>query len=233
MELLTVGADVSLTLLPALGTLFFLLGCLVQLQDEGSGLALPYYILSLSCLVVFSCRPALFWWELEMQWIQGRGELGGSGEKWKERKLWSGCIVWDKNLFSIILIYKIILHQEIRWKVGLCQLFHTRIVQTTEFYVYISYSFFFLFPNLSLDFKNPESNLWQTQEFSTHHLLITNMEKNGWVDTLSSKLSSQPYRQGVLLIFFFTVSILLEPPPSSLLRESPHINPKYICEATI
>lgn len=35
------------------------------------------------------------------------------------------------------------------------------------------------------------------------------------------------------MLIFFTVSILLEPPPSSLLRESLHINHKNICEPTI
>lgn len=42
----------SLTLLPAVGTLFILLGCLVQLQGEGSGpcLALLYFV-----FVLFGC----------------------------------------------------------------------------------------------------------------------------------------------------------------------------------
>lgn len=42
---LTVEADVSLTLLPPLGTLFFLLGCLIQLLCEDFGLVVLYFVL--------------------------------------------------------------------------------------------------------------------------------------------------------------------------------------------
>lgn len=54
--------------------------------------------------------------------------------------------------------------------------------------------FFFLFPNLSSDFKNPENNLCQTQEFSQFFFSLLIMEKNGCVDTINSKLKSWPYR---------------------------------------
>ena len=54
---LTVG-DVSLTLLPALGTLFLLLGCLIQLLCEDFGLVVLYFVLP--CLDVLSWRFALF-----------------------------------------------------------------------------------------------------------------------------------------------------------------------------
>lgn len=57
--LLTVGAGVSLTLLPVLGTLFLLLDYLVHPQCEGFCLVLLYLVLSY--LTVVSWRPTLFW----------------------------------------------------------------------------------------------------------------------------------------------------------------------------
>lgn len=37
--------------------------------------------------------------KMEGEWIEGRwGEIQG---EWREKKLWWGCIVWEKNLFSI------------------------------------------------------------------------------------------------------------------------------------
>lgn len=53
--LLTAGLGVSLTLLPALGTLFLLLGCLVQTLYDGIRLVLLHVLFA----VVFS-RPAFF-----------------------------------------------------------------------------------------------------------------------------------------------------------------------------
>ena len=56
--LLTVGMGVSLTLLPALGTLFLFLGCFFQPGYGGLCLVLLYLVLS--CLAVVFWRPVLF-----------------------------------------------------------------------------------------------------------------------------------------------------------------------------
>jgi hypothetical protein len=58
---------VSLTLLPAFGTLFLLPGCLVQRQYESFCLVSLHLILS--CLAVVSRRFALFGRETEEEWI--------------------------------------------------------------------------------------------------------------------------------------------------------------------
>jgi hypothetical protein len=59
-RLLTVLLGV-LPLLPALGTLFLLLGCLVQPRCEGMCLVLLYLLVP--CSVDIPQRPGLFWWE--------------------------------------------------------------------------------------------------------------------------------------------------------------------------
>jgi len=58
VEVLTVGAGRSLTLLPAHRTLFLILGCCVQLLCESFFSCLSEFILS--CLVVIPWRPVLF-----------------------------------------------------------------------------------------------------------------------------------------------------------------------------
>lgn len=58
MEVLTVGAGRSLTLLPAHRTLFLILGCCVQLLCESFFSCLSVFILS--CLVVIPWRSVLF-----------------------------------------------------------------------------------------------------------------------------------------------------------------------------
>ena len=52
VELLTVGVGVSLTILPGLGTMFLLLGCFVQPQDEGFCLVLCLVLLGFGCCLL-------------------------------------------------------------------------------------------------------------------------------------------------------------------------------------
>lgn len=56
MALPTIGADISLTPLSALGTLFRLLSCLVQLRYKGFCLILLYLVLSFLVVVSFLKR---------------------------------------------------------------------------------------------------------------------------------------------------------------------------------
>lgn len=56
--LLTVGVGIALTLLPALGALSLLLGCLSQSRDEGIFLVVLYLVLP--CLGVITWRAAPF-----------------------------------------------------------------------------------------------------------------------------------------------------------------------------
>lgn len=76
--LLTMGAGVCLTVLPALGTIFLPLYCLVFC------LVLPYLVLS--CLIVSHGGLLFSEEETKGQWTRG------SFEGWREKKLWSGCI---------------------------------------------------------------------------------------------------------------------------------------------
>jgi hypothetical protein len=49
----------------------------------------------------------------------GRREvIVGSWEEWREGKLWSGCVVWEKNLFSINNkkgFFKVLLFARMYW----------------------------------------------------------------------------------------------------------------------
>lgn len=93
----TVLADETLILLPAPGTLFLLLGFLVQLPCEGFILVLLYVVLLCICiLVVVSWRPAPR--ERKMELIQRRGIERFVWKEWKKRNLWLGC---KKNLSSV------------------------------------------------------------------------------------------------------------------------------------
>lgn len=98
MGLLTVGVGVSLTPLPPLGTLFFQLVCLVQLRCEDFLSSLPGF-----CIVIFgSCFLEDCSFLMQRRSGSGRGEvMVGSWEEWRDGKLWSGYIVWEKNLFSM------------------------------------------------------------------------------------------------------------------------------------
>lgn len=73
-RLLSVGVDMSLTLLPAVRTSSFLLHCLLPLWCEG------IYLVSVSfvflCLVIFSQRPTLSLQKMEGKWIQQRQKVG-------------------------------------------------------------------------------------------------------------------------------------------------------------
>lgn len=67
-----------LTLLPALGSLFIFLGCLIQPWYEGWCLVLLHFVKLSSADSIG--RPGLFWRETEERWIQGkwRGQTGRS-----------------------------------------------------------------------------------------------------------------------------------------------------------
>lgn len=84
-----------------------------------SPIGLPYPVLIrefltflLSCSVMFSCcllEAYSFLKGTGWGWLWGSGDM----EVWEERregKLWSGCIAWEKNLFSIIVFFKHIKH---------------------------------------------------------------------------------------------------------------------------
>lgn len=102
-ETLSLGSRVSLTLLFALRTCFLQFCCLLQHWYEDISLVLVY--LALLCLLVVSGRPTLFWKEAEWKQFSGRGEVRGHWEEWREGKLRSECITWEKNLFSINNVY--------------------------------------------------------------------------------------------------------------------------------
>lgn len=94
---------VYLLLLPALGTLFLPLVALFNLIWKRYPV-LVYIILS--GLAVDSWRSVLFWRE-NGEWMWGKGVVVGSqGRGWREEKLWSECIIWEKNLFLIKIIVK-------------------------------------------------------------------------------------------------------------------------------
>lgn len=42
-------------------------------------------------------RPALFSWEIEELWIWRRREGAGNWKEWKEKRMQSGCIAFEKN----------------------------------------------------------------------------------------------------------------------------------------
>lgn len=93
--LLTMAVGVSLIILPALGSILLFLGSLAQHWCESLCPVLLYLVL---CSIAIPGRLALFWWEV------GRSVAGGDGwwEYWEEcveRKLWSGCIIWEKIKF--------------------------------------------------------------------------------------------------------------------------------------
>lgn len=91
--ILTVGADMSLTLLPALVTLPPM-AALSSLSMR----ALFSYSVQL-CLVVVSRRLYLFWRRTE--WDGLGKEAGGRGLRGvEEGELWSGCIVWEESYFN-------------------------------------------------------------------------------------------------------------------------------------
>lgn len=102
-ETLSVGSRVSLTLSCALRACFLLFCCLLQHWYEALSLVLVYLVLL--CLLVVSWRPTLFWKEAEWKRFSGKGEVRGHWEKWREGKLCSECITWEKNLFSIKNVY--------------------------------------------------------------------------------------------------------------------------------
>lgn len=91
MVLPTVEECVSVTLLLVLGTLFPLLGHLVQPGHEGFYLVLLYLVLL--CLVVVSWRPAL----------SCRRNLSGAGlrERRQEREL--GGVEGEETVLGIVL----------------------------------------------------------------------------------------------------------------------------------
>ena len=48
---------------------------------------------------------SLFWWEMEREWIWPRRDVG-SWREWREGKLCSEHIIWEKSLFPIYFRYK-------------------------------------------------------------------------------------------------------------------------------
>ena len=80
------GSDMFLTPLPALGTLFLLLDCLVLSQDDGFCLVLLYLVF---CLAIVSC---FFEHKMEGKWISG-GKPVCCWEEWTEGKLCFVCLV--------------------------------------------------------------------------------------------------------------------------------------------
>lgn len=90
---LSVGAEVFLTLLSALGTFFFLLGYLIKLWYEGLCLLLLFL-----CHVLLLPLEGLLFYERKRK--SSRSGWRESGGDWKEKKkgrTWSGYIVWEKN----------------------------------------------------------------------------------------------------------------------------------------
>lgn len=84
----SVGAGVSLTLLPVFGTLFLSLGCLDKLHYEGFCLVLLYFVLS--CLVIVSWRPALIWRKMMRGDVDlGKRRDGRSLAESGKKNLWS------------------------------------------------------------------------------------------------------------------------------------------------
>lgn len=101
--LLTVGAGVSLTALPALRTLFFLLGCLMQARYEVFFLVLFYFVFFILVLFGYQLLEAYPFPEEEQS-----GNGSGGERMWKQElgeveggKLWSGYCMRE-NLFSVI-----------------------------------------------------------------------------------------------------------------------------------
>lgn len=82
MGILKVGARLSITLLPVLGTLFFPLGCLIQPQHEGIFLVLLFchICLFLFCHVWFPLEVCSFPTEKKKDQIWAKGEIRGAME---------------------------------------------------------------------------------------------------------------------------------------------------------
>lgn len=99
--LLTMGAS-EITLLSDLGTLFLLLGCLVQPCIWGLWLVLFYFVLS--CLDVVSWWLALFWRDTEGGVDLGKRWSVCSALKWMGRGN-CGSEVWEKHLSSVFVFF--------------------------------------------------------------------------------------------------------------------------------
>lgn len=77
--------------------------------ESFSPIGLPYWgiggllpCIFRSCSVPSDCCLLKAHYEEEMERVKlGNREMEGSWEKYRDRKLWSGCIVWENNLFSI------------------------------------------------------------------------------------------------------------------------------------
>lgn len=95
--LLTVGSSVSLHLLPVLGSLFFILSCLVKPSSEGFCLVLLYLVLLHRAAV--SWRSAVLWRKMKGEVNQGKREedLGGV----EGGKIVAGTYYMREELFLI------------------------------------------------------------------------------------------------------------------------------------
>lgn len=88
------GMGMSLTLLPALETLFLILDCLLQPQFEDFCLVLllcPVWLCLLETFFFLKRKQRGSWSRREGNWREGIGGMG---------KLWLECILWEKNLIS-------------------------------------------------------------------------------------------------------------------------------------
>ena len=96
------GSGVSLSLGPAFGTLFLLLGCLDKCWYEGLCLIFLHLVITYS--VHIPGKSVLFWREMETECICKREKVGCGLEGVEAGgRLWSECITWEnnKNMVSI------------------------------------------------------------------------------------------------------------------------------------
>lgn len=102
VELLPVGVGCLWLFLPTLGPF------------PPTRLPLPALIwgfgpsLTIICYSVFHWYPWEACYSLEKKMKEWMRSGGGSWEEWKEVKLWSGWIVWEKNAFKVTDIEKIL-----------------------------------------------------------------------------------------------------------------------------
>lgn len=86
-------------LLPALWTLFPLLGSLVQSQESNLCLVLQYFVWS--CLFVVSWRPILFYRKREVEYICWKAGERGWKQKNRGRRNCGCAVLYERNLFPI------------------------------------------------------------------------------------------------------------------------------------
>lgn len=91
------GSGYASTHLPTLGILFLLLGCLLHPQYKGFLPCLAFcFVLIGCCLLEASFFVKGNGWGMELRERGG----GRDWEEWRNGNMWSGCIVWQKNIFK-------------------------------------------------------------------------------------------------------------------------------------